>query len=59
MRHRDDDMPLAYVAMAIEGVGVGHIDFLPLQLAAQVTSKILCENLKNDFAFVKLLQSAL
>ena len=37
MRHRDDDLPLAYVAMAIEGVGLGHIDFLPLQIAAQVS----------------------
>ena len=38
MRHRDDDMPFAYVAMAIEGVGMGHVDYLPLQLAAQVNA---------------------
>lgn len=36
LRHRADDLPVAYVAMAIEGVGLGHIDFLPLQIAAQV-----------------------
>jgi len=40
MRHRDDDMPLAYVAMAIEGVGLNHIDFIPMQIAAQVSYNI-------------------
>lgn len=36
MRVRDDDMPLAYIAMAVEGVGHAHPDYFPLLIASTI-----------------------
>lgn len=38
MRYRDDSMPFAYAAIAVEGVGWAHPDSLILQLANIVSS---------------------
>ncbi len=36
MRYRDDSMPWMYAACAVEGVGLGHADSVPLMLANAV-----------------------
>ena len=36
IRHRDDAIEETHIAIAVEGVGWGHPDFLPLMVAQQV-----------------------